>query len=125
VLAFDIEEWAVENAQENAELNGCGPIRVFQGTIADVDPASRFDVVLANINRNVLLAEIPTYASLMREGAYLLVSGFYEHDAVEIERKAKEASLTPVRGMALNGWCSLVYQKPDESWVLLMMSAIS
>jgi ribosomal protein L11 methyltransferase len=116
VLAFDIEEWAVENAQENAELNHCSQIRVFQGTIADVDQASRFDIVLANINRNVLLTEIPTYASLMRAGAYLLVSGFYEHDAIDIERKAKEAGLTPVRGMTLNGWCSLVYQKADDAF---------
>jgi ribosomal protein L11 methyltransferase len=40
-----------------------------------------------------------------------LVSGFYEHDAVDIERKAKEAGLTPIRGMATNGWCSLVYER--------------
>ena len=116
VLAFDIEEWAVENAKENAELNNCPQIRVFRGNIADVDtddvdPASRFDIVLANINRNVLLAEIPTYAGLMREGGYLLVSGFYEHDATDIEQKAKEAGLNPVRGLAVNQWCSLVYEK--------------
>lgn len=111
VLAFDIEEWAVKNAQENAELNDCSQIRVFQGTIADVDARSRFDIVLANINRNVLLAEISTYADLMHEGGQLLVSGFYEHDAVDIERKAKEVGLFPVRGMSMNQWCSLVYQK--------------
>ncbi len=114
VLAFDIDEWAVENTQENAELNNCPQIRVFQGTIADVDSRSRFDIVLANINRNVLLAEIPTYAGLMREGGQLLVSGFYEYDAVDIERKAKEAGLSPVRGMSMNQWCSLVYQKWTE-----------
>ena len=118
VLAFDIEEWAVENAQENADLNDCPQIRVFQGTIADVDPNSCFDIVLANINRNVLLAEIPTYAVFVREGGYLLVSGFYEHDAVDIERKAKEAGLTPVRDMVTNGWCSLVYQKSEYIDVL-------
>lgn len=122
VLAFDIEEWAVENAIENAALNGCPQIRVFQGTIADVDPGSRFDVVLANINRNVLLAEIPTYTSLMREGAYLLVSGFYEHDAIDIERKANETGLTSIRGMTMNQWTALVFQKQghvDVSWVAL------
>jgi ribosomal protein L11 methyltransferase len=82
-----------------------------------VEPASRFDVVLANINRNVLLAEIPTYASLMREGGHLLVSGFYQQDAVEIERKAKESGLRPTGGMAINGWCSLAYQRADDGWV--------
>lgn len=124
VLAFDIEEWAVENAQENAELNNCSQIRVFQGTIQDVDSKSRFDIVLANINRNVLLAEIPTYADLMREGGQLLVSGFYEHDTIDIERKAKEAGLLPVRGMAMNQWCSLVYQKGDDSWVTLLATGL-
>ncbi|TAE22111.1 MAG: 50S ribosomal protein L11 methyltransferase [Cytophagales bacterium] len=120
VLAFDIEEWAVENAQENAELNHCPQIRVFQGTIDNVDPASRFDIVLANINRNVLLAEIPTYASLMRPGAYLLVSGFYEHDAIDIERKAKEAGLSPINGMSINQWTSQVFMKDDGAWVAAM-----
>ncbi|AQG81422.1 50S ribosomal protein L11 methyltransferase [Spirosoma montaniterrae] len=120
VVAFDIEEWAVENARENADLNQCPQIRVFQGTIADVDPASRYDVVLANINRNVLLAEIPTYTHLLNEGGYLLVSGFYEADAVDIEQKAAESGLTPVQGMTIRGWTSLLYQKPDSSWLTVM-----
>lgn len=106
-LAFDIEEWAVENARENADLNNCPAIRVFQGTIADVDPDSRYDLMLANINRNVLLAEIPTYASLLNKNGQLLVSGFYEHDAPDIIRKAAEAGLTPVGQRERNGWASV------------------
>ncbi|GAA4446702.1 50S ribosomal protein L11 methyltransferase [Nibrella saemangeumensis] len=106
-LAFDIEEWAVENARENAELNRCPKIAVFQGTIADVDPASRYDIVLANINRNVLLAEIPTYASLLNTGGDLLVSGFYENDSPDIEQKAIEAGLTISGKRVRNQWASL------------------
>ncbi|WP_019988795.1 50S ribosomal protein L11 methyltransferase [Rudanella lutea] len=112
VVAFDIEEWAVENAQENAALNDCAAIRVFQGTIADVDTADRYDIVLANINRNVLLTEIPTYAALMNPGGCLLVSGFYEHDAADIDAKAREAGLRSVGRKTQNGWCSLVFANP-------------
>lgn len=109
VLAFDIEEWAVENARENAELNHCPQLTIFQGTIDDLNPPTNlldwtpavFDVVLANINRNVLLEEIPTYTSLLNETGYLLVSGFYEQDAADIEQKAVEARLAPVKSMAV------------------------
>lgn len=126
VLAFDIEEWAVENARENADLNDCPQITVFQGTIDDVNASDSwldrtppvFDVVLANINRNVLLREMPVYASLLKATGHLIVSGFYEQDAVDIERKAVESGLTPVRGMTVQQWTSLVYQKPDDSAML-------
>ncbi|GAB3039720.1 50S ribosomal protein L11 methyltransferase [Spirosoma pulveris] len=119
VLAFDIEEWAVENARENAELNSCPQITVFQGTIDDINSPNNildwtpavFDSILANINRNVLLREIPIYTDLLKEDGYLLVSGFYEHDAVDIEQKARESGLTPVKGMAIREWTSLLFQK--------------
>lgn len=111
VLAFDNEEWAVENARENAELNNCPQITVFLGTIEDVDTASRYDVVLANINRNVLLAEIPTYTRLLNGTGYLVVSGFYEHDAPDIQEKATETGLSFVRIMTNHEWTSLVFQK--------------
>ncbi len=112
VLAFDIEEWAVENARENAELNDCPQITVFQGTIADVDSTSRYEVVLANINRNVLLAEIPTYTTLLKPGGSLLVSGFYQHDAVDIQQCAVDAGLTPGTALTLRDWSSLLFTKP-------------
>lgn len=123
VLAFDIEEWAVENARENAELNHCPQITVFQGTIDDINSPDNsldwtpavFDVVLANINRNVLLREIPIYTDLLKSGGFLLVSGFYEHDAPDIQQKAAEAGLTLVKAMTLREWTSLAFQRSDES----------
>ncbi|GAB3952792.1 50S ribosomal protein L11 methyltransferase [Spirosoma harenae] len=111
VLAFDIEEWAVENARENAELNDSAQVTVFQGTIAEVDTTSQYDIVLANINRNVLLAEIPTYTKLLTQNGYLVVSGFYEHDAPDIEQKAIESGLTLVRQTTKNQWTSLSFYK--------------
>ena len=111
VLAFDIEEWAVENARENAEVNECPQITVFQGTIADVDPDNKYDIVVANINRNVLLAEIPTYTNFLVPGGYLVVSGFYENDAIDIQQKATETGLLFVTSMTNREWTSLLFQK--------------
>lgn len=114
VLAFDIEEWAVENARENAGLNDCPQITVFQGTIADVEPTYRCDVVLANINRNVLLGEIPIYTRLLNANGYLIVSGFYEADAPDIQQVAVDAGLTPVRHQSLRGWVAQVFRRPND-----------
>ncbi|GAB4048472.1 50S ribosomal protein L11 methyltransferase [Spirosoma litoris] len=112
VLAFDIEEWAVENARENAELNDCPKTTVFQGTIADVDPTTQYDIVLANINRNILLAEIPSYTNLLTNNGYLVVSGFYENDAPDIEQKAVEVGLSLANRATTNQWTSLSFYKP-------------
>ncbi|WP_018621996.1 50S ribosomal protein L11 methyltransferase [Spirosoma luteum] len=111
VLAFDIEEWAVENARENADLNDCPQITVFQGTIEDVNSADKYDIIVANINRNVLLAEIPTYTDFLVSNGYLLVSGFYENDAIDIQQKATETGLSFVTSMTNQEWTSLLFQK--------------
>lgn len=110
-LAFDIEEWAVENAIENASLNHCPQVRVFGGTIEGVPANEQFDVVLANINRNVLLAEIPAYVSHLKPGGYLLVSGFYEHDAPDITQKALESGLSIITQLTRNQWASVLFKK--------------
>ncbi|MGV3557592.1 50S ribosomal protein L11 methyltransferase [Larkinella arboricola] len=114
VVAFDIEEWAVENARENAELNGCSSIEVFQGTIHDVNPDERFDIVLANINRNVLLADIPAYVRLIKPGGTLLVSGFYEQDAPDIEEKGSAEGLTKTGQLSRNKWVSLRFDQHTD-----------
>jgi ribosomal protein L11 methyltransferase len=109
-LAFDIEEWAVENAIENALLNHCPQVRVFGGTIEGVPAGDRFDIVLANINRNVLLAEIPAYVAHLQPGGHLLVSGFYEHDAPDITAKAVESGLALVTQLTRNQWASVLFK---------------
>ncbi|GAB4001392.1 50S ribosomal protein L11 methyltransferase [Spirosoma daeguense] len=119
VVAFDIEEWAVENARENADLNNCPQIIVFQGTIDDLNPPTHlleqspaaYDIVLANINRNVLLREIPIYTGLMPDKGYLIVSGFYEQDAPDIQQKAEESGLTLIKKLTNHDWTSLAFQK--------------
>jgi ribosomal protein L11 methyltransferase len=111
LTAFDIEEWAYLNAVENAAMNGCTHIHVFQGTIADC-PAATYDIVLANINRNILLQEIPTYTEFLVGGGTLMVSGFYEFDIADIVQKAEEVNLRLVAQKTLNQWAVLRFEKP-------------
>lgn len=114
-VAFDIEEWAVENTKENFALNNCPMDNdlsdIFMGTIQDIDPKTRFDIVLANINRNVLLAEIPIYTQLLVENGFLLVSGFYEQDMKDISNVATSVGLQKVSFKVKNNWTSIVFQK--------------
>ena len=110
--AFDIEEWAYLNAVENVELNGCEAITVFQGTIEDC-PADQYDIVLANINRNILLREIRMYATFMAPNAKLIVSGFYTHDETDIEAEAAKVGLQPVQKRSLNNWSAIVFERKN------------
>ena len=111
ILAFDIDEWPVENSQENFALNHCPNIQLFQGTVADVPRDQTFDLILANINRNVLLSEIPTYAQHLSPGGHLLLSGFYETDTETITHKAHSHRLTLTGQKAQNQWAALHFQK--------------
>ncbi len=111
LMAFDIEEWAYLNAIENAGMNGCDHIRFFQGTIADCPPDT-YDIVLANINRNILLQEIPIYVGFLNAGGTLMVSGFYEFDIADIVQKAEEVALRLVAQKTLNQWAVLRFEKP-------------
>lgn len=106
VSAFDIEEWAAENARENVALNGCSRVVVRQGTI-ETEPPGSYEIVLANINRNILLREIPIYATFMPAQATLVISGFYEHDIPEIAAVAAEEGFGIVNVKTKNNWAAL------------------
>ncbi len=111
VDAFDIDEWAVTNAIENCELNACTQVRVQQGTIATVQLENVYDVVLANINRNILLDEMPLYANKLTSGGTLLLSGFYEQDIPELEKRASELKLNKKKHTTRHQWASLWLEK--------------
>jgi len=80
VVAIDNNEWAYHNAVDNAILNGADNIEFKLGTIYETDVASKFDVILANINRNVLLDEMAEYVKYLLPGGSILISGFYVED---------------------------------------------
>ena len=112
LLGFDIDEWAVENTRENFAMNGLSAeAEVFQGTINEVQPELIFGGILANINRNILLAEIPKYVQHLISGGWLVTSGFYEVDQADIERCAEENGLKKLRSNTRNQWATVVFEK--------------
>jgi ribosomal protein L11 methyltransferase len=112
IMAYDIEDWSFENLKENVNLNGCSRINVAQGTVHTVNfPSSSYDIVLANINKNVLLEEIPFYSKLLTQKGILIISGFYMNDVADIENVYIHSSLRKVDQEEKNNWSSLVLEK--------------
>ena len=110
VLAFDNNEWAIENSRENFGINHCSQIRLFQGTVAEVDKAEKFDIILANINRNVLLEEMDVYTHLLHPAGSLLLSGFFQEDAPLIIERAAETGLHLEDKRTRDRWSSLLFR---------------
>lgn len=112
VAAYDIDEWAVENTIENFELNHIAPdkVNIWQGDVKTVKVTEPFDVVLANINRNILLEDIQFLQKFMKSGGYLLLSGFYEEDIPAILNEAQKFSLKERKRSLRNRWAALCLQ---------------
>jgi ribosomal protein L11 methyltransferase len=113
VEAFDIDEWCVENGNENFALNNMEGIKMKQGTVREVNPQGTFDIVLANINKNVLLDEMEIYSRLVKNTGYLLLSGFYEHDIADITAKASAFSLKLENQKTKDNWAALILKKHE------------
>ncbi len=111
VKACDIDEWAVENCSENFELNGCSNMVVRQGTLQEVGFDGTYDIILANINKNVLLEEIKTYVQYLKPEGFLLLSGFYEADVEDIMAEAEKYGLTKKAEDSEKNWAALVLSR--------------
>lgn len=110
VQAFDIDDWCVDNGNENFALNSLS-IQMGLGTIRSVQPKGPFDIILANINKNVLLDELEIYASLLKEGGYLLLSGFYTEDIQDLTDHCKSLDLDLLSQESKDNWAALVMKK--------------
>ena len=111
IIAIDNDENAVENARDNVRKNKCKNIYVHLGD--SKVPDTTFDVILANINRNILLKDIPEYSRHLKSGGILLVSGFYENDLSAIEELASEYDLKFTGKLEKNGWIAARFIKPQ------------
>ena len=109
VVGYDIDEWSVENTKHNAELNQVAPIEVYHGNASVINHISGlFDIVLANINRNILLEDMKAFRSVMGDNSYLILSGFYEEDIPVLLAKASELGLKEAARRTDNNWACLV-----------------
>ena len=106
VEAIDVDEWAFRNAQENFERNGV-EVTPLLGDASLLTEEKHFDVILANINRNILMRDMPRYAAVLNPGGTLFLSGFYEHDVDALMGVAEGLGLRPVFQKSRNEWTAV------------------
>ncbi|HRB71816.1 MAG TPA: 50S ribosomal protein L11 methyltransferase [Flavobacterium sp.] len=106
--AIDIDNWCYLNSIENAERNNCKHITVYEGD-ASLLVDQQYDLIIANINRNILLNDMQAYVDRLNKGGILLLSGFYEEDIPFIDASCTEKGLTYVKKFQKNNWVSLKY----------------
>lgn len=111
VVSYDIDEWSVRNAEHNAKLNGV-ELDVLEGDRRVLSHVSGvFDVILANINRNIILEDIDEFVSVMTTESKIILSGFYEQDAEAILQKANELGLKENQRLLNHDWCCLLLER--------------
>ena len=111
ITGIDIDEWAYNNALENVRLNNTENIQVALGGAEQIPAFGTFDIVFANINRNILLNDIQHYTSCMKPGALLFMSGFYTQDIPAIEDECKRNGLNLISHTEKNNWVAVKTQK--------------
>lgn len=108
-IAIDIDEWCVRNSLENIELNKVDNITVSQGDASALEGKGPFDVVIANINRNILLNDMKQYVRCMHPGSELYMSGFYVDDIPVIQAEAARNGLHFVHYQEKNRWAAVKF----------------
>lgn len=110
--AIDIDEWCVRNSIENIELNHVDEIDVSQGDASSLTGKGPFDIIIANINRNILLNDMKQYITCMHPGSELYMSGFYVDDIAVIREEAEKNGLAFVHYKEKNRWAEVkfIYQ---------------
>ena len=110
ITAIDIDPWCVENATENVQQNDCSFITIKEGDVSLI-AGEQYNLILANINRNILLSDIPAYTQALLPQGLLLVSGFYEEDLPAIKEKCQEVGLIYLSHIERNRWVSAKFQR--------------
>jgi len=110
VWAVDIDPLSVSSTRENAVLNNTPGFTVLQGVASDIRETG-FGLLLANINRNIILDQLPHYARMTKPGGYLMTSGFYTEDADQIKTAAKAVGFQYVKSTARHNWAMLILKK--------------
>lgn len=112
VKAYDIDEWSVKNAQQNLLLNEIkSGVEILLGDANCIEEERDKDLLVANINRNILLADMPTFLKTLKRGGKMILSGFYEDDIPILMDKAK------ILGLSLKG------KRNEEEWAMLLLEA--
>ena len=106
--AIDIDNWCYVNSLENVERNNCEKVSVYEGDVKLLD-GNNYDIIIANINRNILLVDIPRYTKCLNKNGTLFLSGFYKEDIQMIESKCNEDMLKLEEIIERGQWVSLKF----------------
>ena len=110
VVAIDIDEWAYNNAIENVSLNNINNIKVEMGG-AELLGNQSFDIIIANINRNILLRDVPHYAKVLNPNGILMLSGFYEEDIPALQEVCDNHKIGLKKSARQDKWAAMICQK--------------
>lgn len=115
ITAIDVDDWSIANAKENFKRNGCSKISV---SLSSEIPNQEFDIILANINRNIILSYLPELNASLKENSYLLISGLLNSDEKEIVEACTSHNLRLLKRTERNNWICLLLIKPYDSKVI-------
>ncbi|MGC8865340.1 MAG: 50S ribosomal protein L11 methyltransferase [Bacteroidales bacterium] len=115
VVAIDNDSWAVSNASDNIQINHTPEIIVEQGDASSLPSSPSFDLILANINRNILLSDMSAYKQTLRPGGIILFSGFYTEDLLAIEAAAAKLGLIKISAKEKNRWMATAFHLKGEA----------
>lgn len=117
VTAYDIDEWSSDNTRHNAVINRVdSQLSVYCGDASLLDTKTAdYDLVLANINRNILLNDMPRFCQIMKQDAKLILSGFYTEDIPLLEARGKELGLTLTGAKNRDKWASIIMQRVNNA----------
>jgi|GEM_PF-2869 len=124
VIAIDNDEWAFSNALDNMKKNEAEDVTVIRGE-ADGIPGPEYDFILANINRNVLIRDIPVYAGFLKANGILLMSGFYEEDIGQIRTTSEKSGLQYVSHKSDNKWVGAKFMNLLLAGLLMLLTLAS
>ena len=111
VFAYDIDEWSVNNAHDNCRRNECTRVTIAHGDAAALAQAPKADIIMANINLNILLADLPRFDRQLATGGHLLLSGFLQDDVPALCRQAERLGMTLCGQRAEDEWRALHFTK--------------
>lgn len=111
ITAIDYDEWAYNNSVENAEINGIDCIKIELGDAELLKDKTGFDLILANINKNILLNDMEAYGKVLNSSGKIIFSGFYTDDLEDIQNSAKQNGMNFVSNIGRNNWVAAVFDK--------------
>ena len=114
ITAIDNDTWSVESSKENADINNVPSVNVLLGDASTLPGEETFDLILANINKNILLNDMPAYEKSLKKNGHILFSGFYYSDLKDIKNQATSLGLIFEDFKTKNSWTAARFAKPGN-----------